>query len=370
MLGKRKTALATGLASLLLFIVLVAPAAATFIGFSMPSDFLGWISFPDCGGVSSTNSALCLSHVKVLTSTAAYDSNGPRKVNYQGLQSYVTSCTSANAEIKGLCMYVTATMKLFQEDTELIVPLPTTFDYLNSTGYTPEEVAWSRTTGDLAFIMLNDGSTIYDSDAAYAFGNLNNSTINAIPTTDTARFQSVSTAYQAVVDAGKAFKSQTDQPCFAAYSLIYQHAKADDVSSDNAPEIRSSLVACNQAVQASGRDFLTAISALDQAMGTTGGQGAAAQGAQGIGSVLTLPLPLGNLSLPGLISRVIRQVLSVVGALALAFFVWGGLLWMTAAGDAAKIAKGKKVIVAAIAGLTAIFASYAVLSLIISALSK
>ena len=89
-----------------------------------------------------------------------------------------------------------------------------------------------------------------------------------------------------------------------------------------------------------------------------------------MGSVLGLNLPLSDISLPALIARVIRQLLSVVGALALAFFVWGGLMWMTARGEEAKITKAKGIITAAVSGLVAIFASYAVLNLIINALSK
>jgi len=88
------------------------------------------------------------------------------------------------------------------------------------------------------------------------------------------------------------------------------------------------------------------------------------------GSPLSLTLPLGSVSLPSVIARVIQQLLSIVGALALAFFVWGGLRWMLARGVPEEIAKAKKMIVAAISGLVAIFASYAILSLIINAISK
>lgn len=88
------------------------------------------------------------------------------------------------------------------------------------------------------------------------------------------------------------------------------------------------------------------------------------------GSVLTLPLPLGNITLPELIARVIKQVLSIVGGLALVFFVWGGIRWMLARGASDEIAKAKKMIVAAVSGLIAIFASYAVLDLVIRSVSK
>jgi hypothetical protein len=88
------------------------------------------------------------------------------------------------------------------------------------------------------------------------------------------------------------------------------------------------------------------------------------------GSVLTLPLPLGDITLPNLIARVITQVLSIVGALALLFFVWGGVTWMLASGDAKKIEDAKKIIIAAVSGLAAIFLSYAILNFILNAISS
>ncbi len=88
----------------------------------------------------------------------------------------------------------------------------------------------------------------------------------------------------------------------------------------------------------------------------------------GHGTPLSLLLPLGDLSVSNLIGRVIRQILSVVGALALVFFIWGGLKYMTAAGDEKKVKEARDMIVAAVSGLAAIFLSYAVLSLLINAL--
>ncbi len=88
------------------------------------------------------------------------------------------------------------------------------------------------------------------------------------------------------------------------------------------------------------------------------------------GSVLGLNLPLSNISPPALIGRVIRQLLSIVGALTLAYFVWGGVSWMLARGNQEEVAKAKKMITAAASGLIAIFAAYAVLSLILNTLSR
>lgn len=86
------------------------------------------------------------------------------------------------------------------------------------------------------------------------------------------------------------------------------------------------------------------------------------------GSAIGQLLPLGDISLPGVIARVIRRVLSVVGAIALVFFIWGGIKYMTAAGDSKKMGEARDLIVTTISGLVAIFISYALLSLLINVL--
>ncbi len=88
------------------------------------------------------------------------------------------------------------------------------------------------------------------------------------------------------------------------------------------------------------------------------------------GTALGLTLPLGDITFPQLIGRVIKQLLGIVGALALVFFIWGGLKYMTAQGDDKKIKEARDMIVAAISGLAAIFLSYALLTLLINTLSK
>lgn len=88
------------------------------------------------------------------------------------------------------------------------------------------------------------------------------------------------------------------------------------------------------------------------------------------GSVLTLPLPLSDISVEAVIGRVLNTLLGTVGAIALLLFVWGGIRWMTAAGDSAKIDGAKKTITWAAIGLIAIFSSYAVLKLVIETFSK
>jgi len=87
------------------------------------------------------------------------------------------------------------------------------------------------------------------------------------------------------------------------------------------------------------------------------------------GSALGQLLPLGDISVPGVIARIIRRLLSVVGAIALVFFVWGGVKYMTAAGDEKKVKEARDMLVTTVSGLVAIFVSYALLSLLINVLS-
>lgn len=56
----------------------------------------------------------------------------------------------------------------------------------------------------------------------------------------------------------------------------------------------------------------------------------------------------------------IRGVLTLMGTLVLAYMVWGGFLWMTAAGDQDQVEKAKKTIARTTIGLVIILSSYAV----------
>jgi len=85
---------------------------------------------------------------------------------------------------------------------------------------------------------------------------------------------------------------------------------------------------------------------------------------------ILLPNPLGTdvNSIPELINRVIIAILGIVGALALLMFVWGGLLWMTSAGNVEQVKKGRDTLVWASIGLLIIFASYTLVSTIFKSL--
>jgi len=73
-----------------------------------------------------------------------------------------------------------------------------------------------------------------------------------------------------------------------------------------------------------------------------------------------LPNPLPANDVPTVIGFAIKGILGIVGAVALLMLVWGGITWMTSAGNSEKVKRGKDTIVWAIFGLAAIFLSYAV----------
>lgn len=75
--------------------------------------------------------------------------------------------------------------------------------------------------------------------------------------------------------------------------------------------------------------------------------------------------PLGSTDLRTIISRLIRAVLGIVGALFLAMFVYGGVQWMTST-DAKGIDSAKKTLVNAVIGMTIVAFSYSMVSLVLS----
>lgn len=80
-------------------------------------------------------------------------------------------------------------------------------------------------------------------------------------------------------------------------------------------------------------------------------------GIGGTGAV-SLTNPLNSGSIPSLISNVINWLLSIMGAIALAIFVYGGFMWLTSAGNDKKVAAGKDALKWAAIGLGCVFFSY------------
>ena len=65
-----------------------------------------------------------------------------------------------------------------------------------------------------------------------------------------------------------------------------------------------------------------------------------------------------------LIGGLIAKALGVVGSIALLMFVYGGILWMTAAGSSEKTEKGRQILVWSALGVIVIFSSYALLDIV------
>jgi hypothetical protein len=85
---------------------------------------------------------------------------------------------------------------------------------------------------------------------------------------------------------------------------------------------------------------------------------------------VTLYNPIGDVSVSTIIGRVLSIIIGVVGAIALAVFIYSGFLWMTSAGDKGKVTKGKDGMVWAILGLVIIFSAKAILTFVLKALNQ
>ncbi len=78
--------------------------------------------------------------------------------------------------------------------------------------------------------------------------------------------------------------------------------------------------------------------------------------------------PLRVATFPELVNNVISGVLGVVGAISLVMMVIGGIVWMTSAGNADRIRRGRDTLLWAILGLVVIFLSYAIINFVFGGL--
>lgn len=84
---------------------------------------------------------------------------------------------------------------------------------------------------------------------------------------------------------------------------------------------------------------------------------------------VSLKNPLSTDTLPELIGQAIKTVLGVSGSLTLAVFIYGGFVWMTAAGNVERVQKGKNTIFWAAIGLAVIFSAYPLVRYILEVLT-
>lgn len=88
----------------------------------------------------------------------------------------------------------------------------------------------------------------------------------------------------------------------------------------------------------------------------------------GAATTVTLLNPLG-LSDPRLIvGRIIKGILSIIGTVTLAMFMYGGILWITSMGESKKVEKGKSIFVWTTLGLGIIAIAYTAVNAIMNAL--
>jgi hypothetical protein len=80
--------------------------------------------------------------------------------------------------------------------------------------------------------------------------------------------------------------------------------------------------------------------------------------------------PGGVTSVPVLIGNVLNVALGIVGSLALVMFIYGGFVWMLAAGNEQAVEKGKNILMWAAIGLVVIFASYSLVRFVINAITQ
>lgn len=147
------------------------------------------------------------------------------------------------------------------------------------------------------------------------------------------------------------------EQCFASEDECNQNISSQSVGSEDEGLLMSDTAVC---VCRSA----TPEECPEAARGMTGGQEAIID----INTAAFKPLGAG-VTLQGLIGRAVRGILGLSGIAALVMFIWGGLLWMTAAGDSGRIDKAKKTIVWAALGIVAIFSAYMLVDMVIKAAS-
>lgn len=71
--------------------------------------------------------------------------------------------------------------------------------------------------------------------------------------------------------------------------------------------------------------------------------------------------------LTGYVSQIISVILSVLGVIFLAFTIYGGIIWMTAAGNEERVKKAKELIIESVIGVIIVIVAYAISYFILSA---
>jgi hypothetical protein len=80
--------------------------------------------------------------------------------------------------------------------------------------------------------------------------------------------------------------------------------------------------------------------------------------------------PAGQTNINALVGTVIKQARGIIGSITFFVFVYGGFLWLTSAGNSDQVKKGSETMLWAGIGVCIIFASYAILQFVITALGS
>jgi hypothetical protein len=75
-------------------------------------------------------------------------------------------------------------------------------------------------------------------------------------------------------------------------------------------------------------------------------------------------------SLNQIIATIVQTILGLMGVIFMLLIVYGGVIWMTAEGEEAKVEKAQKILKNAIIGLIIVLSAYAISYFIINALSQ
>jgi hypothetical protein len=92
--------------------------------------------------------------------------------------------------------------------------------------------------------------------------------------------------------------------------------------------------------------------------------------AEDTSGAVALVNPLPSSDLLTVLTTVIKTVFAFTGILALVQFIYGGLLWLTSAGNQEKITKGKNTLLWAVLGIVIVFMSYALVRFVIENITK
>ncbi|OIO20298.1 MAG: hypothetical protein AUJ23_00525 [Candidatus Magasanikbacteria bacterium CG1_02_32_51] len=85
-------------------------------------------------------------------------------------------------------------------------------------------------------------------------------------------------------------------------------------------------------------------------------------------TTVNLENPIGTTNLTEIFGNLVKVALGILGSLSLAVFAYGGFSWLTSAGSPDKIKTGTNAMVWAVIGIVVIFASYALINMVLQGL--